>query len=154
MHIFMLSFTRNLQKPQCDATEAAAISEALQGLTNWEWDIWKLREVSRGRELQVLGWHCLNRWDLVQNFNIDLEILRNWLQFVEESYEDTSYHNCEPRVECLPPHILVVRERTFRSCKHTFVFEHTLIHIVPTCTCIFYMRARKLHIRTYDKITA
>ena len=48
-----------------------------------------------GRELQVLGWHCLNKWDFVRKFKIDVDVLRGWLEFVEESYEDTAYHNRE-----------------------------------------------------------
>jgi len=49
--------------------------------------------VTQGRELQCLGWHVLQRWELIQTFNLDQHVVRNFLRFVEESYTDTEYHN-------------------------------------------------------------
>uniref|UniRef100_A0A7S0VYN7 Phosphodiesterase n=1 Tax=Hemiselmis tepida TaxID=464990 RepID=A0A7S0VYN7_9CRYP len=84
-----------------DLAEEQAILMSLQGATSWEWNIFKLREASGGRELQVLGWHCLCRWELPQKFNINPETLRRWLDFVEDSYTDTEYHNCTHAADVL-----------------------------------------------------
>jgi hypothetical protein len=81
--------------------EEQAILMSLQGTTSWDWDIFKLRETSVGRELQVLGWHCLLRWELPQKFNINLDTLRRWLDFVEDSYTATEYHNSSHAADVL-----------------------------------------------------
>mmetsp|Transcript_9197 Transcript_9197/g.22789 ORF Transcript_9197/g.22789 Transcript_9197/m.22789 type:complete len:629 (+) Transcript_9197:234-2120(+) len=73
--------------------EERKILTALQGVAQWDWDIFKLREASGGRELQVMGWHFLCRWELPTKFNINLDCLRCWLDFVEDSYTSTEYHN-------------------------------------------------------------
>jgi hypothetical protein len=74
-------------------SELAAISEALEGVDEWNWAIWKLKEASKDRPLQVLGWHMLNRWNLIENLRLSRDVIREWLAFVEESYEDNPYHN-------------------------------------------------------------
>ena len=49
----------------------------------------------------MLGWHCLDKWDILRKFNMDLDVVRSWLEFVEESYVDTTYHNREHAALCV-----------------------------------------------------
>ena len=73
--------------------ERELIAKALQGVGNWDWDIWRLEEVSRGRPLQTLGWHLLHEWDVVKQFKLDKMVLRGWLAFVEAQYQSNAYHS-------------------------------------------------------------
>jgi hypothetical protein len=73
--------------------ELERISEVLQGVDRWEWDAWKLHNVTEGRPLQTLGWHLLHDWGLVRDLKLDTEVLRSWLTFVELQYADLPYHN-------------------------------------------------------------
>ena len=70
-----------------------AIKLALAGADEWDWDVWRLREASRGRPLQALGWHLLHEWGVFQDLKLDGSIVRNWLAFVESLYQDTPYHS-------------------------------------------------------------
>ena len=68
----------------------------------------------------MLGWHCLNKWDFVRKFKIDVDVLKGWLELVEESYEDTAYHNCEHLVVSLSCHNLL---------KHLNIFFGSVVLI-------------------------
>ena len=74
-------------------SERERISAVMQTMNSWEWDAWKLHEVSNGRPLQVLGWHLLHEWDLVKTLKLDRTVLRNFLSFVETQYNDVPYYN-------------------------------------------------------------
>ena len=42
---------------------------------------------------QVLGWHLLETWSMFDELNLDREVARKWLAFVEGCYLDAPYHN-------------------------------------------------------------
>ena len=73
--------------------ELEAINAVLEGVDDWNWSVWSLAEVSGERPLQVLGWYLLNKWNLVESLRLDRNVLREWLSFVEDMYEDNPYHN-------------------------------------------------------------
>ena len=75
------------------ADEEARILEALQGVDEWGWDVFKLKDASSNRELEVLGWHLLREWKVHQQLGLDPLTTRNWLVFVSNSYTDSEYHN-------------------------------------------------------------
>ena len=54
-----------------DSVELSGISAALEGVDEWEWDVFKLKDASHGRPLQTLGWHLIHRWDLISNLGLD-----------------------------------------------------------------------------------
>ena len=56
-----------------DAAELAAIAAAMDGVEEWEWDVFKLAAASRNRPLQTLGWHLLHRWDLIAALGLDAD---------------------------------------------------------------------------------
>ena len=78
---------------ECETpAEYEAIQGALEGITDWNWNIFKLREASRGRELSTICWHCLRHYDLPAKFGVRAETLRNFLEFLEDEYLETEYH--------------------------------------------------------------
>ena len=70
-----------------------AIQEVLIGVDDWDWDIWKLNEASSERPLQFLGWHLLNKWDLIRNLKLDRTVVQHFLIFVENEYNHNDYHS-------------------------------------------------------------
>ena len=85
--------TTNRYVIDVESKEMEDISNALIGVDEWDWDIWKLEDASKGRPLQTLGWHLLHKWGALSNFNLDEDVVRNWLAFVENTYQDNEYHN-------------------------------------------------------------
>ena len=73
--------------------ELQQINRALERVDEWDWDIWQLKEVTKGRPLQTLGWHLLHKWDLVNELKLDWTVVKNWLVFVEGLYQDPAYHS-------------------------------------------------------------
>ena len=95
---FQPSHSRNFQQrtpcPYEPSTqELAAINKALDGVNEWDWNVFELEKASNGHPLQVIGLHLLSHWDLVQRFQLDEEKLRAWLAHIEGQYNDTPYHN-------------------------------------------------------------
>ena len=78
---------------EVEAGELDEINHALEGVDEWDWDIWRLKEVTKGRPLQTLGWHLLHKWDLIGQLKLDCTVVRNWLVFVEGLYQDNAYHS-------------------------------------------------------------
>ena len=50
--------------------------------------------------MQVLGFHLLEKWQLVDEFKLDHEATRRWLAHVEGCYFDTPYHNSMHAAGC------------------------------------------------------
>jgi len=74
-------------------SEAVAIGVALQGVDEWAWKVDMLEQASASHSLQVLGWHLLCRWGLVEEFALDPTATRRWLAYIEGCYVQTPYHN-------------------------------------------------------------
>ncbi len=54
-----------------DEAQLSQINQALEGVDEWGWDIFALKEASLGRPLQTLGWHILHRWNLIDSLKLD-----------------------------------------------------------------------------------
>ncbi len=78
-----------------DMKTRKAIEEHLAKVDTWDFDIWKLKELTSGRVLQTMGWHVLEQHGLIQAFGLERPQLRKWLAHVEELYCDTAYHSCQ-----------------------------------------------------------
>lgn len=60
----------------------------------WEFDIFRLEELSKKRPLQHLGMNLLNHFDVGSVLNCDEKTLFNWLTVIEANYHsENSYHN-------------------------------------------------------------
>ncbi|XP_076267491.1 phosphodiesterase 8 isoform X5 [Rhynchophorus ferrugineus] len=72
----------------------AAIRDLLETSLTWEFDIFKLEELSRRRPLQHLGMNLFHHFDVCNALNCDEKTLSNWLTVIEANYHyENSYHN-------------------------------------------------------------
>ncbi|CAH3038306.1 unnamed protein product, partial [Pocillopora meandrina] len=61
---------------------------------DWDFDILKLEKASNHRPLYFLGTKILNRFRACELLNITEDVLKNWLQLIEENYHSkNAYHN-------------------------------------------------------------
>jgi hypothetical protein len=58
-----------------------------------DFDVFKFAEVTRGRPLYYLGCHYLEKYGLLQHFNIPETKIRKFFETVESSYLKLPYHN-------------------------------------------------------------
>lgn len=60
----------------------------------WDFDIFRLEDLSRKRPLQYLGMTLFNHFDVASTLNCDEKTLFNWLTVIEANYRgENSYHN-------------------------------------------------------------
>ena len=124
--MFSDSCANHIYIPDTCTKDRARISEALNNLDDWDWDVWKLHKASSGRPLQTLGWHLLHEWGLVQTLKLDRTVLSNWLAFVEALYHDVPYHNSAHAADVLhATHYLLSR-----SGAADFLPAHTLFAVL------------------------
>ncbi|CAG9762319.1 unnamed protein product [Ceutorhynchus assimilis] len=71
-----------------------ALRELLDSALTWEFDIFKLEDLSRKRPLQHLGMSLFNHFDVGTTLNCDDRTLSNWLTVIEANYHaENWYHN-------------------------------------------------------------
>jgi len=86
---------------EADVKTRKAIEQHLVGAAKWDYDIWKLKELTQGRELQTMGWHVLEQHGLISHFGLERPQLRKWLAHVESLYTKTAYHSATHAADVL-----------------------------------------------------
>ncbi|XP_008196277.1 high affinity cAMP-specific and IBMX-insensitive 3',5'-cyclic phosphodiesterase 8 isoform X2 [Tribolium castaneum] len=72
----------------------AQLKELLDESLSWEFDIFRLEELTKKRPLQYLGMNLFNNFDVAAVLNCDEKVLYNWLIIIEANYHtDNTYHN-------------------------------------------------------------
>lgn len=88
---------RGLQAPRMSRA-APAHSKQLNALLDtslmWEFDLFKLEELSGRRPLTYLGMNLMEHFEVQQTLNVDSATIHNWLSIIEMNYRSTNtYHN-------------------------------------------------------------
>ncbi|XP_067632406.1 high affinity cAMP-specific and IBMX-insensitive 3',5'-cyclic phosphodiesterase 8 isoform X2 [Eurosta solidaginis] len=70
------------------------IMELLEESLSWEFDIFKLEEITEKRPLLYLGMELFRRFNVFATLNIDENVCKSWLAVMEANYHaNNSYHN-------------------------------------------------------------
>lgn len=68
--------------------------ELLEESLSWEFDIFKLEEITEKRPLLYLGMEMFRRFNVFATLNIDENVCKSWLAVIEANYHaNNSYHN-------------------------------------------------------------
>lgn len=72
----------------------AVIKDLLENSLSWEFDIFRLEDMTKKRPLQYLGMNLFNHFEVASVLNCDEKTLFNWLTVIEANYHmENSYHN-------------------------------------------------------------
>ncbi|XP_063905882.1 high affinity cAMP-specific and IBMX-insensitive 3',5'-cyclic phosphodiesterase 8 isoform X2 [Zophobas morio] len=72
----------------------AALKELLDTSLSWEFDIFRLEELTKKKPLQYLGMNLFTHFEVSAVLNCDEKTLYNWLIIIEANYHaDNTYHN-------------------------------------------------------------
>ncbi|RZB41067.1 high affinity cAMP-specific and IBMX-insensitive 3',5'-cyclic phosphodiesterase 8A, partial [Asbolus verrucosus] len=72
----------------------AILRELLDTSLSWEFDIFRLEDLTKKRPLQYLGMNLFNHFEVAAILNCDEKTLYNWLIIIEANYHtDNTYHN-------------------------------------------------------------
>ncbi|GAX75245.1 hypothetical protein CEUSTIGMA_g2690.t1 [Chlamydomonas eustigma] len=80
----IIQFTRNMPDD---------VMTMLFEVDSWQFDAFKLMDVTGGRPLSVLAHHLFKRYDLIDKFQLDEMRLVQFLLRIEEGYPSNPYHN-------------------------------------------------------------
>nr|CAI5818794.1 unnamed protein product [Callosobruchus analis] len=72
----------------------AALKDLLETCLSWEFDIFRLEDLTRKRPLQHLGMAIFTHFDVASTLNCDEKTILNWLTVIEVNYHpENAYHN-------------------------------------------------------------
>lgn len=70
------------------------LNDLLSNSLDWDFDIFKLEEITERRPLVYLGLELFRRFDVFQTLNIDEQTCKGWFILIEANYHATNtYHN-------------------------------------------------------------
>lgn len=94
-----------------------SIKDVLDNSLNWEFDIFKLEEVTGRRPLAYLGMNLLTHYNVNKTLGVDERTLFNWLSVIEQHYHiDNSYHNSTHAADVMQAtSVFLDRDRIKRS---------------------------------------
>lgn len=69
------------------------IMSVFDRVDEWSYDPIYLDKITEGNTLFVTGYTLFLKYDMLNKFNIDEQVLINWLQAVQSGYHDNPYHN-------------------------------------------------------------
>lgn len=104
--------------------------ELLEESLNWEFNIFKLEEITEKHPLLYLGMEIFRRFDVFCTLGVDENICKNWLALMESHYHaDNSYHNSTHAADVLQVYTYI---HMLISIHHTIInsFMHSIIAIV------------------------
>ncbi|KAF2894413.1 hypothetical protein ILUMI_11764, partial [Ignelater luminosus] len=88
------SVVRNANRPVSKVKIPVQIKDLLDTSLTWEFDIFRLEELTNKRPLIHLGMNLFNHFDVATTLNCDEKTLYNWLTVIEMNYHvENSYHN-------------------------------------------------------------
>lgn len=81
------------------------IMEILEESLNWEFNIFKLEEVTEKQPLLYLGMEIFRRFDVFSTLGVDETVCKNWLALMESHYHaDNTYHNSTHAADVMQVH--------------------------------------------------
>ncbi len=104
----------------------AQVLTVLQRIDDWQFDAFKLNEVSGGRPLSLLSYALMKHNGLVDKFQMDDHRLVKFLMRIEDGYPNNPYHNRIHAADVLQSlHVLVVRGG-LKAPDHTYCDDVSL----------------------------
>lgn len=74
--------------------DTSSLKALLSSVSSWDFDVFALSELAKGRPLFYLGLHLFAQYGLVETFNMDIMNLVRFLSMTEKAYHiENPYHN-------------------------------------------------------------
>lgn len=73
---------------------SSQLSDLIEKSLDWDFDIFKLEEITEKRPLLYIGIELFRRFDFYSTFSIDENTVKSWLAVIEAHYHSVNtYHN-------------------------------------------------------------
>lgn len=81
------------------------VSELLDNVLDWDFEIFRLEELTEKRPLVFLGLELFRRFDVFNTFNCDETTFGAWLTVIEQNYHSANtYHNSTHAADVMQVH--------------------------------------------------
>lgn len=101
----------------------AQLKDLLDTTLSWDFDIFRLEELTNKRPLVHIGMNLFNHFDICSVLNCDEKTVLNWLTVIENHYHvENSYHNSTHAADVLQVNIKR-KSRKKVICSFLFYFR-------------------------------
>ncbi|GLC65344.1 hypothetical protein PLESTF_000283100 [Pleodorina starrii] len=84
------------------------VERVLARADSWQFDTWRLRDVTNGHPLSALGFYLIHRAGLMPHFSVKPVTLARLLRHIEAGYPDNPYHNATHAADVLQTlHVII-----------------------------------------------
>ncbi|EFJ44492.1 3'5'-cyclic nucleotide phosphodiesterase, partial [Volvox carteri f. nagariensis] len=77
------------------------VERVLAQADSWQFDSWRLRDITHGHPLSALGFYLIQRAGLIERLNLRPAALARLLRHIEAGYNDNPYHNATHAADVL-----------------------------------------------------
>ncbi|KXZ50319.1 hypothetical protein GPECTOR_17g958 [Gonium pectorale] len=77
------------------------VEKVLAQADSWQFDAWRLRDVTNGHPLSALGFYLIHRAGLITGLKLKPAVLARLLRHIEAGYNDNPYHNATHAADVL-----------------------------------------------------
>ncbi|GFH30816.1 phosphodiesterase, partial [Haematococcus lacustris] len=85
------------------------VMRALESAKHWQFDAFKLCEVTQGHPLSALGYYTLHQAGLITHFNMKPAHLARFLRAIEDGYINNPYHSKTHAADVLQTYNLILK---------------------------------------------
>jgi cAMP-specific phosphodiesterase 4 len=80
--------------PVLEVSAEKQVDAMLENVEDWDFNMFQLAELTKGRPLFFIAYSLFNRYDLIRKFSIDETKLKRFLTIIEDGYDSKNpYHN-------------------------------------------------------------
>ncbi|GIL81205.1 hypothetical protein Vretifemale_10268, partial [Volvox reticuliferus] len=98
----------SLQPPPMPPPVLEEVERVLAQADSWQFDTWRLRDVTNGHPLSALGFYLIHRAGLIEKLNLKPSALARLLRHIEAGYNDNPYHNATHAADVLQTlHVII-----------------------------------------------
>ncbi|GLC41501.1 hypothetical protein PLESTB_001004600 [Pleodorina starrii] len=84
------------------------VERVLATADSWQFDTWRLRDVTNGHPLSALGFYLIHRAGLITSLKLKPSVLARLLRHIEAGYPDNPYHNATHAADVLQTlHVII-----------------------------------------------
>lgn len=113
------------------------INSLLQNAMEWDFDIFRLEELTEKRPLLHLGMELFRRFDVCNTFNIDEMTCKSWFIVMEAHYHSSNtYHNSTHAADVMQVPAPYTHTHTHINQTHSVLHSHATPAFESIFTCL------------------
>jgi hypothetical protein len=111
------------------------VSDMLKCALDWDFEIFRLEELTDKHPLVYLGMELFQRFDVFNTFNCDEGTFRSWLMVIESHYHSVNtYHNSSHAADVMQVRLRSISRKMSDGFSSIFIFSSAGHGVLPAAT--------------------